>query len=367
MSSSPAPELHSRVTPLRWEGDLWTGHLEMLDQRSLPHQTSWLPYREAADVAQGIRHMVVRGAPAIGIAAAFGVALGVRSLFSAMMPITPEDISQLFTMLGSTRPTAVNLAWALERMRPELEARLSQVPAKADVEAVFALAHRIWEEDAQANLQMAVHGASLFSRPVSMLTHCNTGALATGGYGTALGIVRMLDAQGRLHRLYIDETRPYLQGSRLTAWECVEDRLPGVLITDSMAGYMMQQGQVDAVIVGADRITARGDVANKIGTYSLAVLCRHHQIPFYVAAPSSTFDLAMTHGREIPIEHRGADEIKRIQEVSVAPESIDAMHPAFDVTPGELITAIVTEHGVCFPPYDHSIANLLGAHASEQE
>ncbi len=334
----------TRVTPLRMSDDLAQGAFELLDQRLLPGQEVWLRYHDAEGVAGGIRDMVVRGAPAIGIAAAYGVALGLRAL-----PVSQQRaaLPALRALLASTRPTAVNLFWALDRMMRVLDAT-----ADADLVAVaFAQAEAICVEDRLNNLTMAMHGAALFEPGARILTHCNTGGLATGGYGTALGVIRAVHAQGKLGQVWVDETRPYLQGARLTAWECQQDNLPATLITDNMAAHLMQRGEVDAVIVGADRVANNGDTANKIGTYGLAVLCAYHKLPFYVAAPWSTLDLSMASGASIPIEQRGAQEVTHLSGVAIAPAGFEAAHPAFDMTPGGLITALITERGVHRGPY----------------
>lgn len=344
----------SRVRPLYWEGES-DGVLKLLEQRDLPQSEHWLTITTAAQVATAIRDMSVRGAPAIGIAAAYGVALGFRE--DPRLLTDESAVDALFDMLAKTRPTAVNLFWALERVRAKLEALTG---SHADVvEALLNEAHTICEEDRLNNQEMGRQGAALLKDNVRILTHCNTGGLATGGYGTALGIIRAAKAVGKLAHVYVDETRPYLQGARLTAWECLKDDLPATLITDNMAGYFMQQKKVDCVIVGTDRVAANGDVANKIGTYSLAVLCKYHNIPFFVAAPLSTIDLKTPSGAQIPIEERSAAEVTQIQGKSIAPEGIHAAHPAFDVTPAQLITAIITEVGVASWPYTESLPNLF--------
>jgi methylthioribose-1-phosphate isomerase len=261
-------------------------------------------------------------------------------------------------MLAATRPTAVNLFWALDRMKACL-AKLDQASTKDRITAAFVEAQAINDEDRENNLEMGMLGAALLKDNVQILTHCNTGGLATGGYGTALGIIRSAFHVGKLKHVWVDETRPYLQGARLTAWECLQDEIPATLITDNMAGYFMQQGQVDAVIVGTDRVAANGDVANKIGTYSLAVLCKYHNIPFMIAAPLSTIDLNTPTGAEIPIEQRSSVEVTHIRGQAIAPDGITAAHPAFDVTPASLITAIVTEKGVAQAPYGESLKALF--------
>jgi methylthioribose-1-phosphate isomerase len=326
LSGGPA----SAVEPIRWKGD----RLELLDQRLLPGESAYVTCRSAGDVAQAIRDMVVRGAPAIGCAAAFGVVLSKGS-------------SEGYDLLAKSRPTAVNLFWALARMKKAKDLR-------REAEAIFA-------EDLEANRAIGRLGAELIASRARVMTHCNTGALATAGHGTALGVIR--SAKDKQVSVIACETRPYLQGARLTAWECVQEGIPCTLITDSMAGHLMSRGEVDAVIVGADRIAANGDVANKIGTYGLAVLARRHGIPFYVAAPLSTFDAAIPDGSHIPIEERAADEVTGYRGMRWAPQGVAVRNPAFDVTPAELITGLITEKGVVLEPTRQRIADLLSAPA----
>jgi len=313
------------VEALRWQGDA----LELLDQRLLPDRISYVTCRDAVQVATAIRDMVVRGAPAIGCAAAFGIALD------------PKEAS--YEVLAKSRPTAVNLFWALERMRRARDKR-------AEAEAIFA-------EDLAVNRAIGANGAKLIPRGARILTYCNTGALATAGHGTALGVVR--SARDKAISVIACETRPYLQGARLTAWECMQEAIPCTLITDNMAGYLMSRKEVDLVIVGADRIAANGDTANKIGTYTLAVLARRHGLPFYVAAPLSTFDAKIADGSLIPIEERPADEVTGYRGTRWAPEGVAVRNPAFDVTPAELITALVCEKGVVQAPDREKIRSLL--------
>ncbi len=347
------------VEPLRWVGAPETGHIQMLDQRKLPLEEVYYDYSTATEIARSIKDMVIRGAPAIGIAAAFGVYLGVREMVQDFdHEALHATLPSLFDDLANTRPTAVNLFWALKKMRAHTEGRNFHDDPDALPE-LFAAAQQIMQEDRENNLLMGEHGAALMPEGARILTHCNTGGLATGGYGTALGVIRAVHARGTLDHVWVDETRPYLQGARLTAWECVKDGIPATLITDNMAGYFMQQGKVDAVIVGADRIAADGSAANKIGTYSLAVLCKHHGIPFYVAAPLSTIDLEIEQGQDIPIEQRSAREVTHVGDRALAPEGIGVAHPAFDVTPGDLITAIITEAGVARAPYKESVRGLF--------
>jgi methylthioribose-1-phosphate isomerase len=314
------------VQPLRWLGE----RLELLDQRLLPDQTVYVTCRNAADVAQAIRDMVVRGAPAIGCAAAFGVALSKGS-------------SESYEILAKSRPTAVNLFWALDRMKKAKD-------LKAEAEAIFT-------EDLAANRALGKLGAELLPEGARVMTHCNAGALATAGYGTALGVIR--SAKSKKVSVIACETRPYLQGARLTAYECVQEGIPCTLITDSMAGHLMSKGEVDVIVVGADRIAANGDVANKIGTYALAVLAKRHGIPFYVAAPLSTFDPKIPDGSHIPIEERPAAEVTGYRETRWAPQGVAVRNPAFDVTPAELITGIICEKGVVLSPTRERLQSLM--------
>jgi methylthioribose-1-phosphate isomerase len=314
------------VEPIRWRGD----RLELLDQRLLPGKTVYVTCRTAAEVARAIRDMVVRGAPAIGCAAAFGVALD-------------KGTREAFEVLAKSRPTAVNLFWALERMKKARD-------LKAEAEAIFA-------EDLAANHAMGRLGAELIPEKARVMTHCNAGALATAGYGTALGVIR--SAKHKKISVIANETRPYLQGARLTAYEMVQEGIPCTLVTDSMAGHLMSRGEVDVIVVGADRIAANGDVANKIGTYALAVLAKRHGIPFYVAAPLSTFDPEIPDGSHIPIEERPAAEVTGYGETRWAPQGVSVRNPAFDVTPAELVTGIICEKGVVLSPNREKLQALM--------
>jgi methylthioribose-1-phosphate isomerase len=320
------------VEPIRWKGD----RLELLDQRLLPGKKTYVTCRTAQQVAKAIRDMVVRGAPAIGCAAAFGVALS-------------NGKENAYEVLAKSRPTAVNLFWALERMK---KAAASGSDLEAEALAIF-------REDLEANRALGALGAQLVPERARVMTHCNTGALATAGYGTALGVIR--SSRSKSISVIANETRPYLQGARLTAWECVQERIPCTLITDNMAGHMMSRGEVDLVIVGADRIAANGDVANKVGTYALAVLANRHGIPFYVAAPCSTFDLSIPDGSKIPIEERPADEVLGYRDVRWAPKGVKVRNPAFDVTPAELVTGIICEKGVVLRPDRRKIGKVLSS------
>ncbi len=330
--------------------------LLFIDQRRLPWEEASFPASTAQEVAQAIKEMVVRGAPAIGIAAAIGLYLGIKHYKKS----DPQGFFSLLkeskNLLASTRPTAVNLFWALDRM--ERVAIQSPLPIEKLKRRLRAEALRIWEEDVSANRKIGALGADLFSSPVRILTHCNAGALATGGYGTALGIIRTLHERGLMKLVLVDETRPLLQGARLTAWELYKEGISHRLITDSMAGYFMAKGLVNAIVVGADRIAANGDTANKIGTYSLAVLAKRHEIPFYVAAPISTLDPSTPSGDAISIEERRKTEVTSLEGLRICPRGTMAFNPAFDITPGELVTAIITEKGVVQPPYPISLSSL---------
>ena len=334
------------IEPVRWSGD----RLLLLDQRELPLREIRRDYERWEDVAEAIRTLVVRGAPAIGVTAAYGVVLAARQSRAATFDGLLADLEVAIKGLGATRPTAVNLFWALDRMRRvALEipsATVDEVRARLSAEA-----RRIHEEDVAANRAMGDHGAALVPPNARVLTHCNAGALATAGYGTALGVIRSAHARGRIALVWVDETRPVMQGSRLTAWELVQEGIPHRLIADVAAAWVMRRGEVDLVVTGADRIAANGDTANKIGTYALAVLARHHQVPFYVAAPSSTIDPQLASGAEIPIEERDAGEVRRVGAQQTAPDGSPVFNPAFDVTPASLISAIITERGVFRAPY----------------
>jgi len=338
------------VKTIEWRNDT----VRMIDQRLLPAREVVRVYRDWRGVAEAIRAMVIRGAPAIGVAAAMGVALGMRGVSGAR---AQTRFAQVARGLTATRPTAVNLVWAIERMRvamdssPTLDA--SQLFRRMREEALA-----IYEEDLAANRALGRFGATLLGDPATVLTHCNAGALATAGYGTALGVVRAARAAGKKVAVIADETRPFLQGARLTAWELRKDRIPVTVIVDSMAASILQRGEVNCVVVGTDRTAANGDVANKIGTYPLAVMANRHGVPFYVAAPLSSIDLGCSSGAEIPIEERAAGEITHFAGKQVTPNGIKIYNPAFDVTPAMLVTAIITERGIAYPPYDESLAAL---------
>ncbi|WP_251423185.1 S-methyl-5-thioribose-1-phosphate isomerase [Veillonella agrestimuris] len=342
---------------IEWQNDT----LIFLDQTKLPTETIYIHCTDWRQVAEAIKMLRVRGAPAIGVAAGYGLILAAREASSLNIPFD-EQLSTFYEFsesLKETRPTAINLAWAIERVL-DLIKENNFHNMEDIIKAITVEAIAIHEEDISLNQRMAKHGATLFDgqQGLRILTHCNAGALATGGLGTALGVIRQLHGNGQLAMVYADETRPLLQGSRLTAFELHQDGIPVTLESDNMAAYAMQQGLIDAVIVGADRITTKGDVANKIGTYGLAVLAKAHNIPFYVAAPYSTFDFNLADGKDIPIEMRSDDEVLSFQGVPSAPEGIQVLNPAFDVTPHELVTAIITEKGVLQPDYEISIEEL---------
>jgi methylthioribose-1-phosphate isomerase len=333
--------------------------VRLIDQRKLPLVETWLECETPEAAAAAITDMVVRGAPAIGITAAFGLALGAAQAVDMAPDPFDRRMDDLFRMMGDARPTAVNLRWATERMRlVKNEARSSGLDNSAVAAKLEAEARSIYEEDLASCRAIGRHGASLVPDTATILTHCNAGALATAGYGTALGVVRGAVEAGKKIRVLADETRPWLQGARLTAWELMRDGIETLLITDNMAGSVMQSGDVDLVVVGSDRIAANGDVANKIGTYSVAVLAKEHGIPFYVAAPMSTIDFDCPDGAGIPIEERDTREVTEFFGMRIAPTDAKALNRAFDVTPEKYVTAIVTERGVAQPPYDQSLAAL---------
>jgi methylthioribose-1-phosphate isomerase len=340
---------------IAWEGD----EIVMVDQRRLPAEEKYARCRTAAEVAKAIKTMVIRGAPAIGVAAAMGLALGASRSKATGTRQFAAEFQKTCDLLAATRPTAVNLFWAIERMKRAFSAgalageSVDQLRTRLREEA-----DRIHDEDVESCRAIGVHGASLVPDEARILTHCNAGALATAGYGTALGVIRGAVEAGKRVRVLADETRPFLQGSRLTAWELVRDGIDTTVITDNMAGAIMRAGDIDLVVVGADRIAANGDTANKVGTYSVAVLAREHGIPFYVAAPWSTVDLQTPDGSRIPIEERPAREVTHVGGNQLAPAGAQVRNPAFDVTPHEYIAAIITERGVCRPPFAESLATL---------
>jgi methylthioribose-1-phosphate isomerase len=336
----------------------WTDNgVRFLDQTKLPTEESYVTAATYQQVADAIRTMVVRGAPAIGVAAAMGIALGVKASKADTVGELKRELDQICVAMGETRPTAVNLFWAIRRMQEKFE-MLRIRPILQIKEAMIAEAQRMHAEDIAANQAMGRHGATLMPAGGGVLTHCNAGALATAGYGTALGVIRAAVEQGKKIHVYADETRPFLQGSRLTAWELMKDGIPTTVISDNMAGAMMSHGKIGAIVVGADRIAANGDVANKIGTYTVAVLAKEHGIPFYVAAPTSTVDLATPDGSGIPIENRNVREVSHIAGKQMVPDGVEIENPAFDVTPAKYVAAIITERGIARAPYEESLRKL---------
>jgi methylthioribose-1-phosphate isomerase len=333
------------------------GVVRMIDQTRLPLEEIYVDCRTIEEVGRAIKTMIIRGAPAIGVAAAMGVSLGAHAIETEDFNAFYAQLERQCAELGATRPTAVNLAWAIERMkrlaRDSKALPVAQIKTRLRQEALD-----ICEQDIAINKQMGEHGQTLIRDGETMLTHCNAGALATAGFGTALGVIRAAVNAGKSVKVFSNETRPFLQGARLTVWELHKDNIPVTLITDGMSGYFMKKKQIDSVIVGADRIAANGDVANKIGTYTMAVLAQKHGIPFYVAAPISTLDLSLATGDSIPIEERSAEEVVCINNKRIAPEGIRVAHPAFDVTPHELVTAIITEKGIARAPYTQTLGQL---------
>lgn len=339
---------------LEWQGDC----LVILDQTKLPSEIIYRKARTYMEVAEAIKNMEVRGAPAIGAAAAYGFALGALKYEGELSGLM-EHMENVRSVLQATRPTAVNLFWALRRM----EDKLREVQKEEDLgkikKALVEEANLIAEDDRRMNKLIGEYGNTVVPEEANILTYCNTGSLATVEYGTALGIIRAAHESGKKIHVYAGETRPLLQGARLTAWELLQDEIPVTLITDNMAGYLMQQGKIDMVIVGADRIAANGDTANKIGTYSLAVLASVHEIPFYVAAPTSTIDLKISSGQDIPVEERDGSEVRSILGVRIAPEEVKVYNPAFDITPSKYITGIITEKGIVSSPYSVNLLKLM--------
>ena len=345
--------MDSAIRTIFWKDDA----VVMIDQKALPHEERHLKFTDYKEVITAIKDLTVRGAPAIGVAAAMGIALGTLHLATSSKEGFKLSFHEICDQFSRTRPTARNLFWAIERMKKRFDEALSGSPDQIK-RVLVDEAIRICGEDIAINREMGMQGRFLMEDGDKILTHCNAGALATAGYGTALGVIRAASEEGKRLHVFVNETRPVLQGARLTAWELKKDNIPATLITDSMAGFLMKQGKISKVIVGADRIAANGDVANKIGTYSLAVLAKEHNIPFYVAAPLSTIDISIKNGDEIPIEERNAEEITTIRGIRVAPEGVQVYNPAFDVTPNRYITAIVTEAGVVFPPYQEGIGKI---------
>ena len=343
----------NNIETLRWVKD----HLEMIDQRILPSDFQYISYNSASSVAEGIRSMVVRGAPAIGCAAAYGVALEALNLQNSNAVEFSKGMKNAYEILAASRPTAVNLFWAIDRMRSRMNK--TQGSPKEIAEILLLEAHEILREDIEINRTMGSFGERLIEDGSCVLTHCNAGALATAGHGTALGVIRSAVEVGKNISVIADETRPFLQGARLTAWEMIQEGIPVTLISDNMSGHLMSHGEVDVIVVGTDRVAANGDVANKIGTYMLAVLAKRHNIPFYVACPLSTIDLSVKSGSDIPIEERPADEVIGYRDNQWAAEGVKVRNPAFDVTPAELVTGLITEKGVLKNPNTNKIQNLF--------
>jgi len=347
------------IKTIDWRDDT----VVMIDQKRLPQEERYLACTNYREVIDAINDLTIRGAPAIGIAAAMGLALGMLQAPGTSPPVFRETFDDLCRQFQKTRPTARNLFWAVERMKVcffRIFPSNGSFDASALRRSLVEEAKRILDEDIATNRRLGEFGAALIQSGDNILTHCNAGALATGGYGTALGVIRAAVEQGKTIHVFVDETRPVMQGARLTAWELLKERIPATLITDSMAGYLMSRGKIDKIVVGADRIAKNGDTANKIGTYSLAVLARAHGIPFYVAAPTSTIDLETPEGTGIPIEERAPEEVTSWGGCRVAPEGIGIYNPAFDVTANRYITAIITEVGIAMPPYDKSIPAIAG-------
>ena len=342
------------INTIRWK----KGKVYILDQKKLPHKEEVIECRNYRKVALCIEKMSIRGAPAIGIASAMGMALGARSIKDRTKDGFFKKLEIIANRFLHTRPTGANLFWAIERLvglaRKNRRKSLQEIKYILEKEAI-----NILKEDIRLNKQIGKNGLKLINRPVNILTHCNTGSLATGGYGTALGVIREAHSKGRIKKVFVDETRPALQGARLTTWELVRDKIPAVLVCDNMAGYLMQKGFVDCVIVGADRIAANGDVVNKIGTYTLAVLAKHHRVPFYVAAPSSTVDMKTHQGGDVAIEQRDAREVLEVQGKRIAPRNMAVVNPAFDLTPHKLVSAIITEKGIIRQPDRKKMVSLF--------
>ncbi len=337
---------------IEWRGD----HIRILDQRRLPLQVRYLVCENASSVARAIKSMAIRGAPAIGVAAAMGIAMGAKKIRIDHPERFKQEMEKIFQQMAQTRPTAVNLFWAIERMKRVFEESsrdIKRAKVRLEEEAL-----KIYKEDLEINRTIGEVGKRLIQDGSGILTHCNAGALATAGYGTALSLIYAAWEEGKKFHVYVDETRPMLQGARLTAWELSQAHIPLTVITDNMAGWLMKEGKIDLILVGADRIARNGDTANKIGTYSLAVLARYHRIPFYVIAPTSTIDWKLPRGETIPIEKRGGEEVTHIGSKRVAPEGVEVYNPAFDITPNQLIQAIVTEKGILYRPFQESLKRI---------
>jgi len=347
--------MSENIETLRWNKD----HFEMIDQRILPADFKYISYSTAADVADGIRNMVVRGAPAIGCAASYGVALAALELQDVNDDEFAKGMGEAFEVLAQSRPTAVNLFWAIDRMKSVMNNAQGSVKEIANI--LLEEAHDIKREDIEINRAMGKNGAELLNDGARVLTHCNAGALATAGHGTALGVFRSAVEAGKKIYVIADETRPFLQGARLTAWEMVQENIPVTLIADNMSGHLMSHGEIDAIVVGTDRVAGNGDVANKIGTYMVAVLANRHNIPFYVACPLSTIDRSIASGKDIPIEERPIEEVTGYRDCQWAAQGVEVRNPAFDVTPAELVTGLITEKGVILNPTTEKINKLFGS------
>jgi methylthioribose-1-phosphate isomerase len=339
---------------MEWKGE----RVRILDQRKLPQEVRYLDCRDPASVAEAIRTMAIRGAPAIGVAAAMGIALAAKKTRSSNSRVFTKAIEKVCQEMRETRPTAVNLFWAVDRMEMILK-RVENDGVEKTKQNLVREALQILKTDIEVNRKIGMYGKKLIKEGDGVLTHCNAGALATGGFGTALGVIYAARDEGKGFQVFVDETRPMLQGCRLTAWELVQEKIPATLITDNMAGVLMRKGLVHLVVVGADRIARNGDTANKIGTYGLAVLSKWHGIPFYVAAPTSTFDLSLVSGHEIPIEERNITEVTHFCGVPIAPKGVKAFNPAFDVTPHSLIHGIITEKGIIRKPFDKNLGKMF--------
>ena len=362
-AESRATREASKVLPtIDWED----GEIVMIDQRKLPSREVYVRCRTGKDVAKAIRTMVIRGAPAIGVAAAMGLSLDLRRSTATGTTQLATEFYRTCDLLGETRPTAVNLFWAIERMKRVFAGAMRAGQSTRELQATIdAEAVRVHDEDVANCRMLGRHGAAVLPDEARVLTHCNAGALATGGFGSALGVVRAAVEAGKHVVVYADETRPFLQGARLTAWELVRDGIETTVITDGMVGALMQSGRVDVVVVGADRVAANGDVANKIGTYTVAVLAREHDVPFYVAAPVSTIDLATPDGSGIPIEERDAKEVSHLGALRLTPEGAKVWNPAFDITPARFVTGIITERGICRPPFTESLRDVCSQESED--
>jgi methylthioribose-1-phosphate isomerase len=338
---------------IEWKGD----RVRLLDQRRLPQEVRYLDCKDASSVAEAIRTMAIRGAPAIGVAAAMGIALAAKKIQANRPEILRKSLEKVCQQMKQTRPTAVNLFWAVDRMN-----RVWDQGGSDDVETIKKRlekeALKIYEEDLEINRKIGEKGRALIKDGYGVLTHCNAGGLATAGFGTALGVIHAAWAQGKRFRVFVDETRPLLQGSRLTAWELVQEKIPAIVLTDNMAGWLMKKGEIKLVLVGADRIARNGDTANKIGTYGLAILSKWHDIPFYIAAPTSTLDISLASGRDIPIEERKPEEVTHLGGKRITPKGIRAFNPGFDVTPHPLIRGIITEKGIVREPFERRLRRI---------